>query len=166
METGLGRHRAGLTDPRVERAEEHRPVEIVAIALRAVLCGADDRAAIETFGLRSVALIRSRRRLGDRIATGLRSYPSSRPPDAAALGRAIRDHRGIGNRSRRAPDIAFREAHSRSRTGRGPEAFAIVRPFALDLPGRDSARGSIVKERFPAALDGRYLGTVPAQLDD
>jgi predicted transposase YbfD/YdcC len=43
-------HFAGLTDPRVERTREHRLVDIVTIALCAVICGADDWVAVETFG--------------------------------------------------------------------------------------------------------------------
>ena len=41
---------APLRDPRVERTREHRLVDIVTIALCAVLCGADDWVAVETFG--------------------------------------------------------------------------------------------------------------------
>ena len=48
--TSISRHFAGLTDPRVERAKEHRLVDIVTVALCAVLCGADDWVAVETFG--------------------------------------------------------------------------------------------------------------------
>ena len=43
-------HFAGLTDPRVDRTKEHRLVDIVTIALCAVVCGADDWVAVETFG--------------------------------------------------------------------------------------------------------------------
>src|SRR5213595_2375119 len=49
-ESSIGRHFAGLTDPRIERTREHRLVDIVTIALCAVLCGAGDWVAIETFG--------------------------------------------------------------------------------------------------------------------
>ena len=41
---------APLRDPRVERTREHRLVDIVTIALCAVLCGADDWVAVETCG--------------------------------------------------------------------------------------------------------------------
>jgi hypothetical protein len=40
--TSIGEHFARLTDPRVERTKEHRLVDIVTIALCAVICGADD----------------------------------------------------------------------------------------------------------------------------
>jgi predicted transposase YbfD/YdcC len=117
-------------------------------------------------GLRSVAMIESQRRIGDELTTELRYYLSSLPPDAAALGRAIRDHWGVENRLHWVLDIAFREDDSRFRSGHGPENFAIVRHFALNLLRRDPARGSIAKKRFRAALDDHYLSTVLAQLDD
>jgi hypothetical protein len=58
-ETSISRHFAGLTDPRLDRTKEHRLVEIVTIALCAVLCGADDWVAIETFGHAKEAWLRT-----------------------------------------------------------------------------------------------------------
>jgi predicted transposase YbfD/YdcC len=115
-------------------------------------------------GLRSVALIESERRIGDEVTTETRYYLSSLPPDATALGRAIRAHWGIENRLHWVLDIAFREDDSRFRAGHGPANLAIVRHFALNLLRRDPARGSIAKKRFRAALDDQYLRTVLAQL--
>jgi predicted transposase YbfD/YdcC len=116
-------------------------------------------------GLRSVALIESERRTGDQVSLELRYYLSSLPPDAARLGRAIRDHWGIENRLHWVLDVAFREDDSRVRAGHGPENLAIVRHFALNLLRTDQARGSIAKKRFRAALDDRYLRTLLDQLD-
>jgi predicted transposase YbfD/YdcC len=48
--TSIGEHVASLTDPRAERGKEHRLIDIVTIALCAVICGADGWAAVETFG--------------------------------------------------------------------------------------------------------------------
>jgi len=117
-------------------------------------------------GLRSVAMIESERRIGDEVTVEPRYYLTSLPPDAAALGRAIRDHWGIENRLHWVLDIAFREDDSRFRSGQGPENFAIVRHFALNLLRREPARGSIAKKRFRAALDDQYLRTILLQLDD
>src|SRR5947207_8834318 len=58
-ESSIGRHFAGLTDPRIERTREHRLVDIVTIALCAVLCGAGDWVAIETFGRAKEAWLRT-----------------------------------------------------------------------------------------------------------
>lgn len=48
--TSISAHFATLPDPRVERTRDHRLVDIFTIALCAVLCGADDWVAVETFG--------------------------------------------------------------------------------------------------------------------
>jgi predicted transposase YbfD/YdcC len=58
-ETSIGRHFATLTDPRIERAKEHRLLDIITITLCAVLCGADDWVAIETFGHAKEAWLRT-----------------------------------------------------------------------------------------------------------
>lgn len=117
-------------------------------------------------GLRSVALIESERRIGDEVTVEPRYYLSSLPPDATALGRAIRDHWGIENRLHWVLDIAFREDDSRFRSGHGPENFALVRHFALNLLRRDPARGSIAKKRFRAAPDDQYLRAILLHLDN
>ncbi len=43
-------HFAGLEDPRIERQKRHKLVDILVIAVCAVLCGAESFAAIEDFG--------------------------------------------------------------------------------------------------------------------
>jgi predicted transposase YbfD/YdcC len=110
--------------------------------------------------LRSIVLVEAERRVGDTITTDLRYYLSSLAPDAAALGRAIRAHWGIENRLHWVLDVAFDEDRSRARTDHAPENLAILRHFALNLLRRDSARGSIAKKRFRAALDTDYLCAV------
>ena len=43
-------HFSKLTDPRLERKKEHKLIDIVTIAICAIICAADDWVAIETFG--------------------------------------------------------------------------------------------------------------------
>ncbi len=57
--TTMEAHVARLTDPRVERTRVHRLGELVTIALCAVLCGADDWVAVETFGRAKEAWLRT-----------------------------------------------------------------------------------------------------------
>jgi predicted transposase YbfD/YdcC len=57
--TSISEHFATLTDPRVERSKEHLLLDIVTIALCAVICGADDWVAIETFGREKVDWLRT-----------------------------------------------------------------------------------------------------------
>lgn len=58
-ETSIGAHFAALTDPRADRGQGHLLVEIVTIALCAVLCGADGWVAVETFGRAKAAWLRT-----------------------------------------------------------------------------------------------------------
>ena len=39
-----------LTDPRIDRRKEHKLIDIVTIAICAVICGADGWVNMETFG--------------------------------------------------------------------------------------------------------------------
>nr|CAA9281401.1 Mobile element protein [uncultured Armatimonadetes bacterium] len=57
--TSISAHFAPLTDPRVERAQDHLLGDIVTIALCAVLCGADGWVAVETFGRAKEAWLRT-----------------------------------------------------------------------------------------------------------
>ncbi len=50
---------ADLTDPRVDRTKEHRLLDIVAIAISAVICGADSWVAVEEFGHAKQGWLRS-----------------------------------------------------------------------------------------------------------
>jgi predicted transposase YbfD/YdcC len=50
---------AELDDPRVERTREHLLLDIVAIAMSAVICGADSWVAIEEFGKAKQAWLRT-----------------------------------------------------------------------------------------------------------
>lgn len=43
------KHFSGLEDPRIERTKQHLLIDIVAIAILAVLSGADSWVAIETY---------------------------------------------------------------------------------------------------------------------
>jgi hypothetical protein len=43
-------HFEELVDPRIERQKQHKLLDIIVIAICAVLCGANDWVAVETFG--------------------------------------------------------------------------------------------------------------------
>ena len=46
----LLKHFGHLTDPRIERTKEHKLIDIVIIAICAIIAGADGWVAVETFG--------------------------------------------------------------------------------------------------------------------
>lgn len=50
---------ADLTDPRVDRTKEHQLVDVIAIAICAVICGADSWVAVEEFGTAKEPWVRS-----------------------------------------------------------------------------------------------------------
>ena len=49
-------HFRDLADPRIDRHKEHKLIDILVIAICAILCGANDWVAVETFG-QAAALI-------------------------------------------------------------------------------------------------------------
>jgi predicted transposase YbfD/YdcC len=55
---GLRDSFAALPDPRIERAKRHQLLDIVTIAVCAVICGADTWVAVEAFGKRKEAFLR------------------------------------------------------------------------------------------------------------
>ena len=48
--TTIGDHFSNIGDPRVERTKQHKLIDIITIAICAVICGADSWVAIETYG--------------------------------------------------------------------------------------------------------------------
>ena len=50
LESSLIQHFAGLADPRIERTKQHLWLDMIVIAILAVLSGADGWVAIETYG--------------------------------------------------------------------------------------------------------------------
>ena len=59
VETSVSRQFARLTDPRIERAKEHRLLDMITMVRCAVLCGANDWVAVETFGRAKAAWLRT-----------------------------------------------------------------------------------------------------------
>src|SRR5437763_12363348 len=88
----MGAHFARLTDPRVERTRVHRLGELVTIALCAILCGANDWVAVETFGHAKEAWLRTFLALPG----GIPSHHLWAGVCAARPGRAPAVFRGLG----------------------------------------------------------------------
>jgi len=59
QETSIGVHFAPLTDPRADRGQDHLLLDIITVALCAVICGADGWVAVETFGRAKAAWLRT-----------------------------------------------------------------------------------------------------------
>ena len=109
-------------------------------------------------GLRSVAMVLSERREGERVSVESRYYISSLQSDAGRLLRATRSHWGIENSVHWLLDLSFREDESRIRTGNAPENMAIVQHMALNLLRQDQkSKTSIKARRKLAGWDNGYL---------
>jgi len=59
LSTSITRHFAALPDPRVDRTKRHRLLDILTIALCAVICGADDFVGMVTFAEAKAAWLRT-----------------------------------------------------------------------------------------------------------
>jgi predicted transposase YbfD/YdcC len=118
-----------------------------------------DRA--EWQGLRTLAMVKTERRLAHKTEFQTKYYISSLPSDATSILHASRSHWSIENQLHWVLDIAFREDDCRLRKGNGAENFAVLRHIALTLLQQETTlkRGTKTK-RLKAALDTQYLRQV------
>ena len=68
QELSIAHHFAGLTDPRIDRSRLHELLDIIAIAICAVVAGADSWDDIEDFGHAKVAWLAEDRSAADLAA--------------------------------------------------------------------------------------------------
>lgn len=109
-------------------------------------------------GLRSVAMVKAERRMGDHTSVETRYFISSLPADAPRLLQTTRTHWGIENSVHWILDIAFREDESRIRKDNGPQNFALLRQIALNLLKQEgSVKHGIKAKRLNAGWDEAYL---------
>ena len=108
--------------------------------------------------LRSVGMVRSERREGERVSMETRYYISSLASEAQRLLEAARSHWGIENSLHWVLDVSFREDESRVRVGNAPENLATMRHAALNLLRQHrQSRISIKAKRKLAAWDNTFL---------
>lgn len=101
--------------------------------------------------VQSIAMVRSRRSIGEKESVESRYYISSLPANAELLNTAVRAHWGVENSVHWVLDMVFREDESRMRKGHSPENFAILRRLAMNLVRRDKSSKSSLKARRKAA---------------
>lgn len=108
-------------------------------------------------GLKSISLVRTERRIGDKITRETRYYLSSLPPRAQTVLEGTRSHWGIENKLHWVLDVAFREDDSRIRIGYAAENMAVLRHMAINMLKQDkSVKGGIKNKRLRCAWDDRY----------
>lgn len=107
-------------------------------------------------GLQTIVMIERERRQGDYHQRQTAYFISSLPPDASRLLDAVRRHWSVENSCHWTLDVIFKEDASRVRIGHGPQNFATIRHFALNLLKRDPSKGSLNQKRLRAALDDHF----------
>lgn len=117
-------------------------------------------------GLRSIALVRRERRVGDRSTVQTQLYISSLPADAERILTCSRHHWAIENSLHWVLDVVFREDAARNRMDHSAENLTVLRRIALNwlklTPTRKKT--SIKAKRFKAGLDNDFLLQVLAQV--
>jgi len=107
-------------------------------------------------GLRTIVLIERERQLRDKVQREQAYFISSLPCDARRLLHCVRHHWSIENSCHWTLDVIFDEDASRVRIGHGPQNFAVIRHFALNLLKQHPSRGSLNQKRLRAALDDQF----------
>ena len=109
-------------------------------------------------GLRTLAMVKTERRLEHKTEHQVKYYISSLPSDAESILSASRGHWGIENQVHWVLDIAFREDECRLRKGNGAQNFAVLRHIALTLLKQEQTlKRGIKNKRLKAAWDTQYL---------
>ena len=108
-------------------------------------------------GMRSIAMVKATREIGDKVAVERRYYESSLPPDATRIAHAVRVHWSIENGMHRTLDMAFGEDQCRVRVGKAAQNFAILKCIVMNLLRRDrSTKVGLRNRRLKACADDGY----------
>lgn len=84
-------------------------------------------------GLSSIAMVKSKRIIGDKETTETRYYISSLTSNAQLIARSVRAHWSIENTLHWTLDVTLNEDASRIRARNAPENMAIIRRIGLNL---------------------------------
>lgn len=87
----------------------------------------------------------------------VRYFLCSKPVGVKRFAEATRSHWGIENSLHWVLDMTFNEDQSRIRKDNGPDNFALLRRFAINILSQDTSKESTRKKRKRAAWDENYL---------
>ena len=113
--------------------------------------------------LRTIAMVRRRRQVGDKSSDETHYYISSLPLSAGAqsIAKAIRSHWAVENSLHWSLDVAFREDASQVRKDEGPANLACLRRVVLtQLKRETSLKVGIKNKRSRAGWDPAYMAKV------
>lgn len=116
--------------------------------------------------LRSIALVRRERRIGEQVSVETQLYISSLAADAERILDCSRHHWAIENSLHWVLDVVFREDAARNRVSNSAENLTVLRHIALNLLKQAPTRKktSIKGKRFKAGLDNDFLLQVLTQI--
>ena len=157
-----------ITDPRQAKKVQHDLVELLVVAVNAVLVGADTFVEIELWARERLDWLRSYLRLKHGIPShdtfgrlfGLIDPDEfgSLPADAKRLAQAVRSHWAVENQLHWCMDVAFADDQMRARTGHAAHNLAILKHITLNLIRLDpiKRKGGIKARRLIAATSDLY----------
>ena len=157
-----------ITDPRQAKKVQHDLVELLVVAVNAVLVGADTFVEIELWAKERLEWLRGYLRLKHGIPShdtlgrlfGLidpDEFGSLRA-DAKRLAQAVRSHWAVENQLHGCMDVAFADDQMRARTGHAAHNLAILKHITLNLIRLDPVKrkGGIKARRLIAVTSDLY----------
>ncbi|ACB54554.1 putative transposase, IS4 [Crocosphaera subtropica ATCC 51142] len=112
-------------------------------------------------GLRSIGVVESVRRIGDKITIATRYYLNSFISNAEKLAMAVRSHWSIENNLHWVLNVAFNEDDCPVHKDNAPENLVRLRQISLNLLSQEkTAKIGVKNKRLKAAWDNKYLAKV------
>jgi len=144
-------HFSAITDPRIDRTKRHKLIDILVIAICAIICGAESWEDFEVFGEAKEDWFRKFLELPNGIPshdTFRRVFARLNPTE---FQQCFLDWHWV-------LDVGFREDASRIRKEHAPENIATLRHIALNLLKQDKTiKVGIRSKRLKAGWDEGYL---------